>query len=93
MVGETLPLEANGIASRVVQLHALHSKALYNTDNCRRFVKRCCQMQNLFSTKKLQQTVHNDAVIRLVEEVLDDALEFFSLFSQRCSTEKGMQEF
>lgn len=83
VVGETLPLEANSIASLVVQLHKLHCQALYNIDNCRRFVKRCCQIQGLFSSKTMHRCIQNYAVIQMIEEVLKDALEFFAVFSQR----------
>eukprot|EP00210_Caulerpa_lentillifera_P000583 g564.t1 len=83
VVGETLPLEANKLASMIVQLHKLHRAAFYNTDNCRRFVKRCCQVQSLFTKKKLQYLVSNEAVILRVEEVIQDALEFFQQFSNR----------
>ncbi|GMH35305.1 hypothetical protein BSKO_03173 [Bryopsis sp. KO-2023] len=82
VVGETLPLAANPLAKLLVDLYKLQKVAFYNADNARRFIKRCCQIQSLFSARKLKYVVKL-SVIKIIGEVLEEAKDLFRFFSGR----------
>lgn len=73
---------ARGLATRIEQLHELQKRAFYNRSNSRKFVRRCCQFQDLF-LKRYIHHVRDLSVLRDLEENLDEARDFLRLFSER----------
>lgn len=81
-MGETLPSAANRMAQLIVELFQIQKKVMYNSHNCRRFIKRCCQIQNLFDTSKMNNII-NISIIKILEEIIEEAIDFFNLFTDK----------
>jgi hypothetical protein len=79
-----LPGALLGAARKIVNLFRLQEKAYYGDENGRRFVRRCCLVQDVvLAHPKLQAST---AFLCQLEEILDEACELLLQYSRRyCS--------